>query len=71
MGKKRTPQTPRAYARHLFDFDGCPASLSGPYVEVRIQAFIEGVKWERRRKAKLDREPVTRTRTWVRATHSG
>jgi hypothetical protein len=54
MGKKRTPQTAIQYAAYLYMADRCdnkPRTLTdAAIIDSRIRAFMDGVKWERRRK---------------------
>lgn len=58
MGKKRTPQTSELYAKHLYMANRANGDEVHLYndvqiVDTRVRAFIDGVKWERRRMSKL------------------
>lgn len=77
MGKKRTPQSPKEYAEYLYCLADCAPGVriaeyrESDVVHGRVHAFIDGVKWERRRQLKLAREAKQRLGKRIYATHSG
>ena len=56
MGKKRTPQTAIQYAAYLYMADKCTGGLrtlsDTDIIDSRVRAFMDGVNWERRRRAR-------------------
>lgn len=63
VGRKVTPQTAKAYAEYLYMWNKCTGTYAGTFndwaiTDVRVRAFVDGVNWQRRKQAALNRSSV-------------